>query len=254
MIMDENSNLLEQIVSDETLAERAYTALKELLESGKFSSGQKLPSEHELAQQLNISRVTLRTALQKLELLGYVDRKRGVGTFVVGAHKHHMDAGIERLVSISDVIRQRGHVPGTSEIKIKAEKASEEIAKELQLEVGDPVTVVSRVRTSDGTPLIYDENIFPASIVPQDITPEELGDSLFAFVVKTKDLDVDHAVARLIPAMADDFLAEKLEIPEGTLLISLVQTHYVKESDSPIWQSTLSFPKSKFSWYIVRTR
>ena len=253
-MMDENSNLLEQIVPDETLAERAYNALKELLESGKFSSGQKLPSEHALAQQLNISRVTLRTALQKLELLGYVDRKRGVGTFVVGAHKHHMDAGIERLVSISDVIRQRGHVPGTSEIEIKAEKANEEIAKELQLKVGDPVTVITRIRTSDGAPLIYDENIFPVSIVPQNVTMEELGDSLFSYIVKIKGFNVEHAVARLIPGMADNFLAQKLEIPEGTLLIRLVQTHYIKENDSPIWQSTLSFPKSKFSWYIVRTR
>ena len=252
--MDQNSNLLEQIVPDETLAERAYIALKELLESGKFSSGQKLPSEHQLAEQLNISRVTLRTALQKLELLGYVDRKRGVGTFVVGAHKLHMDAGIERLVSISDVIRQRGHTPGTSEMEIIADIADEEVAHQLQLQVGDPITIINRIRTMDGTPLIYDENIFPSSIISQDIKAEELGDSLFTYVDINKGLNVDHAVARLIPAMADQFLAEKLEIPEGTLLIRLVQTHYVKENDYPIWSSTLSFPKSKFSWYIVRTR
>jgi GntR family transcriptional regulator len=106
----------------------------------------------------------------------------------------------------------------------------------------------------DGTPLIYDNNIFPATIVPQDVTPKKLGDSLFAYILKTKKLDVTHAVARLVPAMADDFLAEKLEIPKGTLLIRLVQTHYIKENDSPVWQATLSFPDSKFNWYIVRTR
>lgn len=252
--MGKKDNLFRQIVTKETIAEQAFKELKSLLESGKFSPGQKLPSEDELAHLLNISRITLRTALQKLELLGYVDRKRGVGTFVVELAKKHMDAGIERLVSISDVMRERGHTPGTQEIDIIAENADESIAKELQIKIGDPVTVINRVRTMDGTPLIYDSNIFPVTIVPQNITAKELGGSLFAFVVKKMKLNITHAVARLIPAMADDFLAKKLNVNQGTLLIRLVQTHYIKENDSPIWQSTLSFPDSKFSWYIIRTR
>ena len=85
--MDTKDKMFHQIGSNETIAEQAYKALKELLESGDFAPGQKLPSEDEMARQLNISRITLRTALQKLELLGYVDRKRGVGTFVVGDRK-----------------------------------------------------------------------------------------------------------------------------------------------------------------------
>jgi len=252
--MDKKENVFHKIVSNETVAEKAYNALKGILESGKFAPGQKLPSEDEMARQLNISRITLRTALQKLELLGYIDRKRGVGTFVVGLRRKQIDAGIERLVSISEVIRQRGFVPGTREISISGQKADDTIAKDLQISVGDPVTVISRVRTMDGTPLIYDHNIFPTTIVPQDITAKDLGDSLFSYVIKNLKLNVTHAVARLIPGMADDFLSEKLSIKKGTLLIRLVQIHYIKENDFPIWQSTLSFPESKFSWYIVRTR
>lgn len=252
--MPKNENMFNKIISSETIAEQAYNALKTQLESGDFSPGQKLPSEDELARQLNISRVTLRTALQKLELLGYVDRKRGVGTFVVGSQKQHMDAGIERLVSISQVMRQRGHVPGSCEFEIKAEKADIVIANELQLKVGDAVTVINRVRTMDGTPLIYDQNIFPSYMIPQNITEEELGSSLFDYVVKELKLNVTHAVARLVPAMADDLLSNKLTVAKGTLLIRLVQTHYIEENHSPIWQSTLSFPDTKFSWYIVRTR
>ncbi len=252
--MNAKVNVFHKIGSNETIAEQAYKALKDLLESGDFAPGQKLPSEDEIARQLNISRITLRTALQKLELLGYVDRKRGVGTFVVGLDKKHIDAGIERLVSISDVIRQRGHIPGTKEIIISADNADETVADELQINVGDPVTVVSRVRTIDGDPFMVDHNIFPASLIPQDVTAKEIGGSLFSYVEKKLKITITHAVARLVPGMADDLLAEKLGVKKGTLLIRLVQTHYIKENDSPIWQSTLSFPDSKFSWYIVRTR
>ncbi len=252
--MHPTEDVFEKIVSDETIADRAYKSLKDYLESGRLVPGQKLPSENEMARQMNISRVTLRTALQKLELLGYVDRKRGVGTFVVASKAQRIDAGIERLVSISDVIRQRGHTPGAKKVQITAEKADEQIASELQIHVGDPVTVIKRIRTMDGQPLMYDTNIFPASVIQQNVTETEIGSSIFNYILKQKKLNVTHAVARLVPGMADERMAKMLDVEVGTLLICLVQVHYINENDAPIWQSTLSFPENKFSWYIVRTR
>jgi len=251
--METKEVLFPQIVTKETVSEKAYQTLKTLLESGKIPPGHKLPSEDELARQLNISRVTLRSALLKLELLGYVVRKRGVGTFAVGLPKKNIGAGIERLVSISDVMRQRGHVPGTREITIIGMNADETMAKELDLQIGDPITVINRVRTMDEVPVIYDSSIFPSKLVPQEITTNEIGGSLFAYLLKNKRWNITHAVARLAPAIADDFLAEKLCIKKGTLLIRLIQTHYV-EDDSPVFQATLSFPDNEFTWYIVRTR
>jgi GntR family transcriptional regulator len=198
--------------------------------------------------------MTLRTALQKLELLGYVDRKRGIGTFVVGPKMHRIDAGIERLVSISDIIRQRGHIPGSKEVQICSETATEDISNELQIKTGDPVTVIKRIRTMDGNPLLYDHNVFPASILPQNVTAKAIGESLFNYILNEKKLNVTHAVARLVPKLADNFLAEKLGVKTGTLLIQLVQVLYINENDIPIWQSTQSFHGNRFSWHIVRTR
>jgi GntR family transcriptional regulator len=253
-MVDTNEVVFPQIATKETVAEKAFQTLKAMLESGEIPAGHKFPSEDELALQLNISRMTLRSALQKLELLGYVIRKRGVGTFVVGMPKKRIDAGIERLESTSNVIRQRGHIPGTREISICGMAADEAIANELDLQIGDPVTMINRVRTMDGNPIIFDSSIFPSKIVPQIVTPNEIGGSLFVYISKVKHLNITHAVARLVPAMADDFLAEKLSIKPGTLLIRLVQTHYIKENDKPVLQATLSFPDNEFSWYVIRTR
>jgi len=235
------------------LSDQVYVYLKELFETGKFSPGQKLPSETKLAESLNISRISLREALQRLELGGYIERKRGVGTFVIDRHPLHAEAGIEKLVSISQVLRSRGHVPGTQDIEIFTEPASEELARSLRLEPGDPLTVINRVRTSDGKPLIYDSSRFPAVFVPPSTTPEILGSSLFAFVENKLGMDISHAVSRLLPAQAGPDFAQKMEIEEGTLMIKLEQVHYLKD-DTPVWQSTLHFPDSDFSWYIVRTR
>jgi GntR family transcriptional regulator len=250
---ESNEVVFPQIATKETVAEKAYQTLKSMLESGKIQAGHKFPSENELARQLNISRMTLRSALQKLELLGYVIRKRGVGTFVVGMPKKNIDAGIEKLESTSEVMRQRGHTPGTREISILGMNSDESIAKELDLQIGDPITVINRVRTMDGVPVIYDSSIFPSKLVPQNVTPDEIGGSIFVYIFDVKQMNITHAVARLVPAMADDFLAEKLCIKTGTLLIRLVQTHYL-EDNSPVLQATLSFPDNEFSWYIIRTR
>ena len=90
--------------------------------------------------------------------------------------------------------------------------------------------------------------------MPQDTKPEKIGGSLFEYIEKVRKFKIDHAITRLIPAMADEFLAEKLEVKMGTLLIELQQIHYLRKDDKPIWQSTLNMPKSDLSWFVIRTR
>lgn len=245
--------IVSPIKTTKLLSDQVYSYLKELLIDGRFSPGQKLPSENSLAKNLNVSRVSLREALKRLEIEGYITRKRGVGTFVIDRHPHHMEAGIEKLISMSEVIRSRGLLPGTKEFEIFTEPADEETAKQLNLEVSDPVTVVNRVRTLDNIPFMYDCSRLPSHIFPASTPASSIGESLFKYVEDKLGLKISHAVSRLLPAQSDEFLSEKLQVPIGTLMIKLSQVHYLID-DSPFWQATLCYPDSLFNWYIVRTR
>ncbi len=62
--------------------DQIYRNLKQNITSGKFPSGKRLPREVELAQELGVARITLRSSLDRLELDGYIKRIRGKGTFV----------------------------------------------------------------------------------------------------------------------------------------------------------------------------
>ncbi len=239
--------------SVELLSDQVYNHLRQRLLEGHYPPGFRLPAESDLAKSLNVSRVSLRAALQRLELEGYIERKRGVGTFVIDRHPLHIEAGIEKLISMSDVIRSRGHVPGTGETEIFTQPADEEIAARLGTTVGVPVTVVNRVRTIDGEPIFWDSNCFLSQYFPPTISVEAIGESLFTFVEQKLGMHISHAVARLLPAQVDAYLAPKLKVPEGTLLIKLAQVHYLKDN-TPVWYATLLYRESAFSWYIVRTR
>ncbi len=247
------SDIITPFSNKESLSSQVYHYLKDLLIKGHFKPGYKFPSENDLSRSLNVSRLSLREALQRLEIEGYIERKRGIGTFVIDRHPQHVEAGIEKLISMSEVIRSRGHQPGTADIHVFADMASEDIANKLNLNPGDPITYINRIRTIDDKPNFYDSNCFPSRYFPATIPAESIGESLFKYTEQKLGLFISHAVARLLPAKADQFLAQKLLVPEGSLLINLEQVHYLTDN-MPIWYSLLSYPEANFSWYIVRTR
>jgi GntR family transcriptional repressor for pyruvate dehydrogenase complex len=69
-------------IKAESLRTQVYAKLKEQLLQGVWQEGEKLPSEHEFCAMFGVSRVTIRAALQQLEILGLVETKHGGGTFV----------------------------------------------------------------------------------------------------------------------------------------------------------------------------
>lgn len=65
-----------------SISEQVFEQLKQLIVSGEWYVGMKIPPEMELAESMNVSRVTLRQALQKLTVLGLLETKVGEGSFV----------------------------------------------------------------------------------------------------------------------------------------------------------------------------
>ena len=73
--------ILERIKTD-SLRAQVYGQLKKRLMAGDWKTGEKIPSENELCRSFGVSRVTVRAAIQQLEILGLVETKHGGGTFV----------------------------------------------------------------------------------------------------------------------------------------------------------------------------
>ena len=241
------------IGSSGTLVTQIYKYIVELIEEGLLKFGQQLPSEPNLAKQLNVSRFSLREALQKLESEGYVIKRRGIGTFVNKPSINIHEFGFEKLHSLSGNLISQGHQPGLSEIQISYEEPEEKIRQLLALSKDEKIVKIQRVRTKDGKILGWTVDYLPESIYKNKIEEEALGFSLYNFLEVQCDVFISHGKAELEPAICDEIISKKVNQPVGSLIMKIKQIHY-KEDHTPVLYSLAYWPTSELKISVIRRR
>jgi DNA-binding FadR family transcriptional regulator len=108
--------------------------LRQLIESGRFKAGDRLPTEPELAQKMAVARSSLRTALQRLQLQGIVEVMRGRGWYVrsTNVSEHEETLVLDGRISDADLMEVRIALEATaaSLAAVRAEHGEiDEIAK-----------------------------------------------------------------------------------------------------------------------------
>jgi GntR family transcriptional regulator len=239
--------MLDPLEHTQPVPERVYNRILEYINGDHDTD--RLPPETALAEQLRVSRTAVREALQRLEVEGYVVRKRKVGTCIV-ARNPAVHAGFEVLNSITKIIENAGMSPGTSFLEYKLKPADSFIREKLQLQAGDEVSVLKRVRTADDIPVWYDTGFMPTRYLGEDDV-ERLGHSLMVYLSKVKGVDVVEALTSFHPYSADKVIAERLGVPEGHLLMLLEQT-LSDANRVPIVYSRSFYRSDVIGFHIVR--
>lgn len=142
--------------------------LEHLIESGELATGTRLENEIDLADQLGLSRPTMRRAIQYLVDRGLLVRKRGVGTQVVHAKVRRQ----VELTSLYDDLVKASRDPRTKILSFEREPAPEFLVLEFGLAEGTEVYAFERLRYADGEPLALMRNYVPADLM--DLTAEDL--------------------------------------------------------------------------------
>ena len=212
---------------NERLEDRAVALVRGLIRDGSLSPGEQLPSEPQLARRLGISRPTLRAAIAELVADRLLVRRKGVGTFVA-ANPPHVSQGLERLIGTGASIRQLGREPGTVGLEIGTEAATEEIADDVQVEVGAPVVHIRRTRTADDRPVVHCEEWVPIDLLPSPDALSSLGpdDSLYQ-ALRDIGLHVRQAVTRFVAVLPDEEVRRRLAVRPREPVLLLEQRHYV---------------------------
>lgn len=216
-----------KIEKNPSLPDIIYTTIYDLIKNGEYKVGTKLLGEKELAKQLNVSRTALREALHRLEMDGFVDRRHGVGTFVI-SNVPKMTAGLERLESMTNFLKMKELSSGTIKRVVRETTASREIADYLHIKEGTPVIRFERVRIADGEPFAYDIAISTPKFLDQSSLNNEALESLFTYLEDEKNTHLTHSYCEISAKNASPYLANKLNILEGEALQILEQIYYKK--------------------------
>ena len=136
-------------VSPVPLYAQVSAQIEHAIESGALEPGFKLENEIALAEQLGLSRPTMRRAIQDLVGKGLLVRKRGVGTQVV----HGRVRREVKLTSLYDDLSKAGKVPGTKVLTNVVQPAPAPVAEELHIPAGDHVLHLERLRLAGEEPL-----------------------------------------------------------------------------------------------------
>ncbi len=178
-----------------------YYQLKRILlgqiHSGQFDGGQPIPSERELSEKLNISRMTVRQAINQLVDEGVLYREKGRGTFV---SKVKMEQ--RNVMSFSDFVRQSGRTPVTQVLHFGKEDAPARVAEALGLAEAEPVFNLKRLRLADQTPVAIEQVFLPERLFPE-LDRHDLTDSLYQ-LIKTEYAYTIHFIDNAIEAGRPD--------------------------------------------------
>ena len=200
---------------------RAEEALIALLESGTYQPGDQLPPEPELAQQLGISRSTLREVMRTFEERGLITRRQGVGTFVNQSSPLIIESGLETLESVDTLVRRRGLSIQTKDLQIEEKAATPDLAASLQLDLGTPLTVVTRSKVAAGRPVAYMVDALPASVVSVQDMQAGFQGSVLDYLLTREDLALTHVRADILAVRADQLRADLGQHDLGAGLVGL---------------------------------
>ena len=203
-----------------------YLQLKRWIEDavarGIIKPGDALPSERDLAAKVDVSRVTVRKAVQHLVRDGVLIQRHGSGTFVA-PQPHRVELPLSQLTSFAEDMARRGMDARSVWLDRGLYPASPEETLVLGLSAGDSVARIARLRISGDQPLAIERASLSARLLPD---PENIGNSLYAHLEKTGNRPV-RAIQRIRAGniAADD--ARLLEVPAGAAVLLIERISYL---------------------------
>ena len=174
--------------------------------------GQAIPSERQLTQELGVSRLTVRAALDELVRDGYLDRRHGSGTYVT----EPKIAQPLTLTSFSDEMRRRGMVPGSRTLELTTTPAGARLGRRLMVSPAEPLVRIKRLRLADAQPMAMEVLHVPEALVP-GLTKSDLENhSFYELLQERYSIVIASGTQTIEPTVTNEEESEVLGVPLHT--------------------------------------
>lgn len=237
---------------NKTIPVPLYYQLKELLlEVIKESEvGTVIPTEMELCTLFDISRPTVRQALNELVVEGYLERQKGRGTFV-SRPKISQDFLLV-LESFNDEMQQKGLNPQTDVLEFERTASDQRIREKLSLQDGEPVIKLRRVRSINGEPMVMVLTYLPYSRFPALLEKDMKVSSLYRIMKEDYGFEIGRTVRSLESRLAGEYEARVLGVQKGAA-VQYIETVACLKDGNPIEFSIAQYrgDRNKFTFELA---
>ena len=225
--------------------------IKDLIEKGELKPGDSLPAEREYAEQFQISRMTVRQALNELVNDGYLYRVKGKGTFVA-ERKPKIEQALQGLTSFTEDMKARGMKPGSQLLQFEIIQATSLIANQLGIQEYGPVYEMKRIRLADNVPMALETNYISTNFI-KGLTEKIVNQSLYSYIEKQLNLKIDYASQVIESSVANELEAEYLNILPGAPIMLIQRNTFLKDG-TPVEFVKSTYRADRYKFMIQMNR
>lgn len=221
--------------------------IRQKIKNQEYTFGQKLPYEYVLCMSYHCNKETMKKALDILVKEGLIIRRRGAGTFVKD-YDPAMDNPVSKF-GRGLTAQYEGIKEVTSEVlEFEVVPADEHLSEKLQIDVGDFVYHIIRLRFLDKIPHLIDITYIPISVVP-NLKLQHLKGSIYGYIEKVLKLKIQSCHLTINAALSTPLEQQYLGLKENELYIQEEQISFL--SNGSIFEYTLS--RQHFSHFEFQT-
>ncbi len=202
---------------------RVEAALAADILNGALPAGTQLPNEDRLVEQFNVSRTTVRKAIQNLAHRELIEIRRGKGTFVASPK---ITQELTELSGFVEDMQALGRKPTARLVDRRVVAASDTVAHQLGLTTGAQVMKIQRVRLADGVAMSFDETYLPLEIGEKVVSHDLEAEPIFMLLEQKYNIPLIEAEYRLEAVAAEPAVAEALGIVVGSPVFLIERTSY----------------------------
>jgi len=214
-LLDENSPI--------PLYHQLAEELKKKIENGEWPLHTLIPSETELCKKYGVSRGTVRQAILELTRDGLVYRKPGQGTFVA---KLGVIQPVSRFYSFSRDMEEKGLEPSLRVIQKKIIYPNEIVKKAMELNEGERVYKIVRVRLASGEPAFLDTSYLLEELFPELEKEDLVTIPLYELIMRKYRVKICRVRETFEPILMNKVDARKLNVSVGSLALLVERTAY----------------------------
>lgn len=177
-----------------------------------INRGDKLPSERDLSDEYNVSRTTIRRALDFLIAKGLLIRKPGSGTYVKNSN---IFLNVEEQISFSEKMENLNNNHETKIIDFQIIDSTSKLKEIFEFEENKKFIFATRIRYIDSVAVNLEKTYMPYEMFP-DLSEDILKKSKYSFIEKTKELNIKESHNILIPILPNQEIQSLFNIPKNT--------------------------------------